>query len=285
MRAAAVAAIGLVGLALIGVVGLGRPVAPSSPGTVAGVPPRNSASPATRPERGVPAPAGTASVGRSPGSSAAATLPPSAQTGPGHLEMTTQRLRVWHDRFGEVRAQVLAIARNAGGSPVRVRTGDSTWTVRNETSGVVASGRFAHAFPPVVLPGGTLYLIDGISATLADPDELDALEVEISGDPQERDADHVTLGIAALSWRGVEDGGLEVSGTITNATNASVRESTVGIVLRDAAGELLGGVYDIALGPLDAGESRVFVTDYPATPPIVVADVASAEAAAAGISE
>lgn len=95
----------------------------------------------------------------------------------------------------------------------------------------------------------------------------------------------VTLGIAALSWRGVEDGGLEVSGTITNATNASVRESTVGIVLRDAAGELLGGVYDIALGPLDAGESRVFVTDYPATPPIVAADVASAEAAAAGISE
>jgi len=46
------------------------------------------------------------------------TLPPTGAGQPGRLEMATQRLAVWEDRFGAVRAEVVVTVRNTGGSPI-----------------------------------------------------------------------------------------------------------------------------------------------------------------------
>jgi hypothetical protein len=216
----------------------------------------------------------------SPGSSGSATLPPTGGTGPGRLETTAERLSVWEDKFGQVRAQVVVTARNAGGAPLVVATSAASWSVSDEAGDIIARGRFAHAFPDVVAPGGEVYFIDGVSAAFAQPAELATLEVRIAGEPMDDDGTIVAIETNDLSWTAADDGGLEVSGEVSNPSTATVTDATVGIVLKDARGQVVAGVYSVDLGELAAGETRLFVTAYPGTPPIDPAVVASADAAA-----
>lgn len=212
--------------------------------------------------------------------SGSATLPPTGGTGPGRLETTAERLSVWEDKFGEVRVQVVVTARNAGGAPLVVRTAAASWSVSDEAGDITARGRFAHAFPGVVAPGGEVMLIDGVSAAFAQPAELAKLDVQISNEPVEDDGTIVALEASDLSWTTADDGGLEVSGEVSNPSTGVVTNGTVGIVLKDARGQIVAGAYSVDLGELAAGETRSFVTAYPGTPRINPADVASAEAAA-----
>lgn len=210
------------------------------------------------------------------------TLPASGGTGPGRLEVMQERLRSWRDSVGAVRAQVIVTAANVGGSPVEISASGTTWTISDDAGRVVSQGRFAHAFPPVVLPGGVVYLIDGVSATFAEPDELAELDVEI-GVVQADSVDPVVpLQIANLSLSGTPDGGVNVSGVVTNSSDTPVSEATLGVVLKDAAGDIVGGAYDVAVGGLAPGATRSFETAYPGTPPIDAADVATVEGAASG---
>ena len=210
------------------------------------------------------------------------TLPPSGAGEPGRLETTGQRLMVWEDPFGAVRAEVVATVRNAGGSPIEVDLSGATWTVSDDAGERVAGGRFAHAFPPVVEAGGVAYLIDGVSAAFAEPDELAQLDVEIVGEPASEDATLHPLAVDGIEWSSSDDGGVIVSGRIANQTTADVSEAYVCVVLKDNREEVLAAVYDVAVGPLEAGESRTFDTGYPGTPPVEPGDVGVAEAVAIG---
>ena len=125
-----------------------------------------------------------------------------------------------------------------------------------------------------------MLLIDGVSAAFAQPAELAKLDVQISSEPMEDDGTIVALEASDLSWTTADDGGLEVSGEVSNPSTGAVTNGTVGIVLKDARGQIVAGAYSVDLGELAAGETRSFVTAYPGTPPINPADVASAEAAA-----
>ncbi len=223
-----------------------------------------------------PTPQGT----RSPGSSGSATLPPTGGTGPGRLEKTAERLTVWKDRFGQVGAQVIVTARNAGDAPLVVATSAASWSISDKTGDVTARGRFVHAFPGVVAPGGVVFFIDGVSAAFAEPAELAKLDVVIANEPMDDDGTLVPLETNDLSWTVADGGGLEVSGNVGNTSTGTVTDATVGIVLKDARGQVVGGVYSVDLGELAAGETRPFVTAYPGTPPIDPAIVAGAEAAA-----
>ena len=164
---------------------------------------------------------------------------------------------MWEDKFGEVRAQVIVTARNAGGAPLVVATSAASWSVSNEAGDVTARGRFMHAFPGVVAPGGDVYFIDGVSAAFAQPADLAKLDVRIPSEPMDDDGTIVRLETSDLSWIDADDGGLGVSGEVSNAFDGTVTGATVGIVLKDARGQVLAGAYSVDLGELAPGETRL----------------------------
>lgn len=209
------------------------------------------------------------------------TLPPTGAGESGRLEMATQRLAVWEDRFGAVRAEVVVTVRNAGGSPIEVALSTATWTVTDDAGDSVASGRFAHAFPPIVEPGGEAFLIDGVSAAFAEADELAKLEVEVQGEPVGDEDGLVALDVADVQWTS-DDDGVVISGRVENPSANAVREAYAAVVLRNDRDEILAAVYDVAIGPLGPGESRPFDTAYPGTPPVDPDEVAIADAVASG---
>jgi hypothetical protein len=267
--------------AVIIVLSFGSPL-PDSPGPVLGIAnPIASADAESTPGSSTPSGSPPRETG-SPGSSGSATLPPTGGTGPGRLETTAQRLSVWKDKFGQVRAQVIVMARNAGGTPLVVATSAASWSVSDGAGDVTARGRFTHAFPGVVAPGGVVFFIDGVSAAFAEPAELAKLDVVMANEPMDEDGTLVPLETNDLSWTIADGGGLEVSGNVSNTSTGTVTDATVGIVVKDARGQVVAGVYSVDLGDLAAGESRPFTTAYPGTPPIDPAIVAGAEAAASG---
>ena len=244
----------------------------ASPGPVLGVAnPTGSADADSTPQR----------IG-APESSGSATLPPTGGTGPGRLETTAERLSVWEDKFGEVRVQVIVTARNAGGAPLVVATSAASWSILDEAGDVTARGRFTHAFPGVVAPGGEVYFIDGVSAAFAQPADLAELNVLIPSEAMVDDGTIVRLETSEVSWMAGDDGGLEVSGEVSNASTETVTGATVGIVLKDDRDRVLAGAYSVNVGDLAPGETLPFVTAYPGTPQIDPAVVASAAAAASG---
>jgi hypothetical protein len=210
------------------------------------------------------------------------TLPPSGGGEPGRLETTGEQLMVWEDEYGAVRAEVVVTLRNAGGSPIEVDLSGATWTVSDDAGERVASGRFAHAFPPVLEAGGVAYLIDGVSAAFAEPDELARLDVDIEGEPAKEDALVHPLAVDDVKWTSSDDEGVVVSGRIENQSTAAVSEAYVCVVLKGDRQDILAAVYDVAVGPLDAGEARTFDTAYPGTPHVEPRDVATAEAIGIG---
>ena len=215
----------------------------------------------------------------------ARTLPPTTDGEPGRLETIAQKSVVWEDRFGAVRVEVIATVRNTGGAPVEVAVSNATWAVSDDDGNRIASGRFAHAFPSVLEAGAQGYLIDGVSAAFAQPEELAQLEVEIPGHALDETVVPVALNVADLEWIASTDGGLEVSGRVENPSPALVEEAKVAVVLKDVQDDILCAVYDVAIGPLGAGESRSFDTAYPGTPPVSPGDVAAAEAIATGVRD
>lgn len=202
---------------------------------------------------------------------------------PGRLETTAKRLSVWEDALGAVRAEVVVAVRNTGGSPIAVELTGATWVVSDEAGEPVATGRFAHAFPPLVEPGGEAYLIDGVSAAFAEPDELARLEVQVPGEAVGEQETVVALDVADIRWTPADGGGVEVSGRVENRSVNAVRDAYAAVVLKNDQGEILAAVYDVALGTLSAGESGTFHTDYPGTPPIDPRDVAVVKALARGV--
>ena len=148
---------------------------------------------------------------------------------------------MWEDEFGEIRVQVIVTARNAGGAPLVVATSAASWSVSDEAGDITARGRFTHAFPGVVAPGEEVYFIDGVSAAFAQPAELAELEVRILGEPMDDDGTIVRLETSELSWKAADDGGLEVSGEVSNPSTGTVTGATVGIVLKDARDQVIAG--------------------------------------------
>ncbi len=213
------------------------------------------------------------------------TAPPSRGPDAPPLEAVDQELRAWKDAFGEVHAQVVVTARNRGAAPIVIDPSGASWRVLDETGQVVASGRFPHAFPSVLPPGAEAFLIDGLSATFAGLDELAVLDVELGAAAVDTDAPGagtVPLAVDRLAWEPSPTGGIEVTGRVVNTSGMPVHEASVGVVLRDAEGNMLGGAYDVALGPLGPGAAAAFSTDYPGLPPIDRDDVAEAAGAASG---
>ena len=109
--------------------------------------------------------------------------PPHALHDAARINTTAKQLVVWEDAFGEVSVRVVATAHNSGTMPVAVSAAASTWTVVSRAGDEVARGRFAHAFPSLLPPDGTVLLIDDLSMSFAEPDELSLLQVELVAEP------------------------------------------------------------------------------------------------------
>ncbi len=199
------------------------------------------------------------------------------------MEVTASSVHGWVDPFGAVRAHVVVIGRNAGDAPVQVSSSGSRWQIVSPTGEEVAEGRFAHAFPPVVRPGETVLLIETLSATFTNAEDVEDVRVAIGTETAVADGPVVPLEVSDVTWRAGPDDGLAVEGRVVNSTARPVADAAVAVIVRDAGGRILGGAYDVGVGPLEPGASVAFSTAYPGTPPVDPATVATADAIAIGL--
>jgi hypothetical protein len=263
-RLAAIAAV--LGLAVVGAAAFVRiPDAAQQDAGVAGLTSRPSAS------SEVSRPAGGAEPSPRPTGSAA---PRSSVATPGRLELVDAIVTSWVDDVGEVRAHVVATVENRGGSAARVPGSESSFLIVDADGAAVAGGLFGHAFPPVVQPGERAFLMDTLSATFADPDEIADVVVEVAFEPT---ADTLrAVDVADLEWT-TGAGGLVVSGDVQNAGTDEITSAAVAVVLLDARSRVLGGVYDLTdVAGLAPGVRVRFRTAYPGLPPIEPAEIAEA---------
>jgi hypothetical protein len=200
------------------------------------------------------------------------------------MEVAASSVRGWVDPFGAVRAHVVVVGRNAGDTPVTISASGSRWQIVDAAGKEVAEGRFAHAFPPVVAPGDRVLLIETLSATFTDPQDVRGINAAIATESSRDGTTSVLqLEVSDVTWRAGVDNGLAVEGRVINRTDQAVTDAAVAVVVSDAGGQILGGAYDVGVGSLEPGESASFSTSYPGTPPVDPQSVVSADATAIGV--
>jgi hypothetical protein len=255
----------------------GRP-AETAPGVAqASVPPSTAESTATPTSAPTATPRASSAPPptSTPVASAAAT---SGATPANRVTVLQSTLVTWEDSFGEVRAQVIGEVENRGGTAVRIPSGGTGYTIIAPNGLTVASGRFAHAFPPIVAAGGRAFLIDALAATFVDRSDLASVQIDVRSEPVAESATLLT--VEALHWT-VSQGPVVVSGQVRNDGATPVGPVAVGALLRDRADRILCGVYSVdhvaLVGP---GQSAAFSTSYPEVQLAVPTDAVRAEAVA-----
>jgi hypothetical protein len=199
--------------------------------------------------------------------------PRPANATPPRVELVDAVVTSWIDDLGEVRAHVVATVENRGGAAARLPGSESSFTIRDGEGASVAGGLFGHAFPPVVEPGERAYLIDTLSATFADPEEVVDVEVEVVF---ESTTDTIRdIEVANVTWDSGPDG-LVVTGDVENGGEDEIGSAAVAVVLQDARSRVLGAVYDVTdVAALEPGASVRFSTAYPGLPPIEPGQIAA----------
>jgi hypothetical protein len=244
--------------------------------TVGPIPtPSPSPSPSSSP---TPTPTPRAPSPSPPTSTPAASAVTGGATSVNRVTVLQSALVTWEDSFGEVRAQVIGEVENQGGTSIRIPSGGTGYRIIAPNGLTVASGRFAHAFPPIVAPGQSAYLIDALAATFVDRSDLASVQIDLRSEPVAESATLLT--VEDLHWT-VTQGRVAVSGQVRNEGATPVGPVAVGALLRDRADRILCGVYSVDPVPLlGPGQSAAFSTSYPEVQLVVPTDAFRAEAVA-----
>jgi hypothetical protein len=236
-----------------------------SPGTIATPSERVAAA---TPTASPPPP--TVVPSRPPTSTSAPSQPPPA--------VTVAVSRAWQDSLGLVEAHIVVEVLNEGLTRIRIRASQSSYVVRGDDGRSLANGHFAYAFPSSIGPGERAYLIETAQLAFVSPEQVDRIEpdVQIAAST----AREPELEVSDLSWTGTPNGDtLSLSGMVTNPSRTEVTNGVVGVIFLDAAGAIVGGLYDnVQVGKLAPGETRKFQTKYPGTGPLDPTAVASVRA-------
>jgi hypothetical protein len=229
------------------------------------------------------------SAGASAAPSAAATLPPApsatgapspsarpsaAPSGEAEVEVS-QAVAVSWTGDGATRGHVVAGVTNEGDTAVALDRAGTPYEVRDEGGDVVTSGRFTYPMPSTIAPGETAWFVDTMAAIFVEPEGDWSLTLEPQFAPAAAAAPRYA--VTDVDWNVSPDGKLVATGQVTNDTTAAGTQAIVTVILLDARGRPLAGLYDLTdAASLAVGESRAFETDYPGAPPVdpeLVADV------------
>lgn len=236
-------------LALVIAVGLALSACADATSTVNTAPPNSNA------------PAATGVAGSNPASGSTASGSKVGSTG--------TFFKSWDDGVGHIHYEIVIEVKNTGGKPANIRSGHQSYTILATAGTVLETGTFNYMFPKVLAPGELGYYIDG--STFQKGTKLASvgpLQFSLSFS----DAGTVPKPWVFSSIKVAKDsvyGGAEVSGIVKNTNSADATLGTVGVVLFDANGNILGGVVDKSdVMNLRAGQSKGFKTSYPGTPPL-----------------
>ncbi len=251
-----------------GVAGSPRPAASlASVGAVAAVPTTAM----------TPSPPSTAPVATAPASPPTPASASPAASAKASIEVGQRVVRSWIDPYGEVRAEVIVAVRNAGPSPAFLPSSETSYAVSDPAGREVAGGVFTYAFPRLIAPGQTAYLVDALSATFVERGDLARVDVEVGARPALPAASGLV--VSGVRVEPKADAGIVATGIVRNDGSTPVRNGIVGVVVHDRAGGLLAVVYDLTdAAVLQPGEERAFSTSYPAAPPVDAAAIGSIEA-------
>ena len=228
---------------------------------------------ATRP------PPATASTAASPagGAPSAVSTPPVTGASTGDARVARAVAPAWRDRSGSVRAQVVVEVVNRGKGLLLLAPSTTTYEIRTRSGSPLHAGLFAYAFPHVIGPNESAYLIDTVDLDFVTPADVGSVRATVRARPAA--GRPTALRVSGVSWTTGPDGGIVVSGSVANTSPRNVTRGVLGVVLLGARGEILGGVYDIThVGTIGAGRRVSFRTGYPGTPPVPAASVRSVRA-------
>jgi hypothetical protein len=227
-------------------------------------------------------PAPASSAGSARGSSLGSS--PTARPSP-PVRVVEQAIVPWTDANGATQAEVVVAIRNETSNPIRVEGGSSRYDVIDRNGLVVGNGYFPYAFPEIIRSGGSAYLIARVGGLFVQPRDLATLRVTLDAHPQSEPALNVMANVSDMQWRRSPDGGIEVSGTVTNSGPNPVLDGVVCVVLRDVSNRVLGAVYDPAtIGTLLPNMQASFTAAFPGTAPIDPKAIHKTEAIAFDIS-
>ena len=224
------------------------------------------------------APAASGAVANSPavGSSAAAKSSAQAPSGGSKVGTTNTFFKSWADDIGYVHYMIVIEVKNTGGKPADIHSGDQSYTILATDGTVLQTGNFSYSFPQVLAPGQLGYYIEGgqfdQGTKLANVGKLQPSLSYSDSDKTPTPWEFSSVKVATDSLFG----GAEVSGIVKNTDTTDATMGTVGVVLFDASGNIMGGVVDNTdVMDLRAGQSKGFKTSYPQTPKIDPAAVKS----------
>jgi hypothetical protein len=200
------------------------------------------------------------------GSSPAASPAPSS-TGGVASAAREPVIRTWTGPHGEARVQVILPVRNTGPSWLQLPRSRSTYRILDATGREVESGVFTAALPEFIGPGATAYLVDTLSATFGDPDELRSAEATVDLVAAARP--DVTLSVGEIELSKGPGGGLRAIGVVRNDGGTTARSVVASVVAIGPDGQAIGAVFDLTdVGDLEPGEAVAFDTEYPGAAPV-----------------
>lgn len=160
--------------------------------------------------------------------------------------------------FGLLGYQIAAVVENQGDSWAKLVPFESDWTVLSPTGSVTATGQMSAAYPQYVEPGGTAYLLTYDVANDVEPEEFDAVEIDVEF--RSVDGPEVIFEIENTQVRADEFYGMTSTGFVTASEDRDFIE--VGLVCLDADGKVIGFA-NAQILEVTAGERETFETTGP----------------------
>jgi hypothetical protein len=178
----------------------------------------------------------------------------------------------WRDSAGTVRVHVVVAASNDTSDVLSLAATERTFRLISAAGRTVHAGRFAYAFPFVVPPGGTSYLI----TTAVLPYGVDATNVRVEAEILADITTAVQSMLEVSDLRLVSNEGRPgVRGIVRNTGAEDVTFGVVAVIGRDASGLVIGGLYDnVNVASIAPGGEATFQTEYPGLPPAAAGRIA-----------
>ncbi|MDR0890489.1 MAG: FxLYD domain-containing protein [Oscillospiraceae bacterium] len=179
--------------------------------------------------------------------------PSTEEIQPFDYSVSYENVQVYRSSQGGVWAQVIVEITNEGSTDIYLDY--ASFELLDESGKRIASSDSVSSFPNVVAPGEKGYYYEEIRLDLADVQELTlSMQPNVLLAFEPRAAYAVTAGALRDSLYG----GVELSGTVENATDKQARSIYVAAIAYDAEDKPIAVLYTLLNTPLLKGESTKF---------------------------
>lgn len=166
----------------------------------------------------------------------------------------TSRAISYRDENGTIRAIGISEYKNTGDTPLNLSNAVMEFTAQD---GTCFTSDSVEAFPRTVAPGESAFYFEQLTPDLADSGELTVKVTPGEAKP----AELIRYDIGSAELHDSPYGGVVISGTVTNQTDADAELVCVAAILYDENETAVAVMYQILFAPLAAGASSEFTLE------------------------